>query len=318
MPLNRIRGSVHPRLKSWYRTRWLRWWKREKRRRSSEFGALVTSRKDWLFETLPKDAAEYQYNIFTKESQRRLAHRLGLATADVYLSGVSLAAALDYVEREGLERFVIKPDSSHNSIGFRPLARTGDRFRDLRDGKELTIGGLRRTLHREYGGRGRPDAWVVEELLLPASGAIAPVEDFKFFCFGGRAELIAQTWRISSKPWKRRIWYTRDWEPVVVKSQNRNHDEAKVPASAADLVAFAEHAAAQLAYPFMRVDLYDTSRGIVFGEFTPGPGSRHGFTPEWDARLAQLWREAAARLDHDIRSGTIRPLGPEREALAAD
>ncbi len=318
MALSRFREVAPSQLKRWFRKLWVPVWNGRERRRTSEFGALVADRKRWLFDTLPPDAAAYQYDIFTKESQRRLATRFGLATADVYVTGAPLAEALDHVERHRLDRFVIKPNSSRSAIGFRALVRTPEGFRNLRTGKVHSIEQLRHGLLREYDGRGRPDAWILEELLVPADGAVAPIDDFKFYCFGGRTELIYHTWKLDRKPWKRRNWYTRDWEPVTVSVRGPNDDEPRVPANAARLLEAAEHAAAQLAYAFMRVDLYDTSRGVVLGELTPGPGGRHSFTPEWDAHLARLWRNAASDLSEGIRSGRVRPLGPEPEAIAAD
>ena len=78
--------------------------------------------------------------------------------------------------------------------------------------------------------------------------------------------------------------------------------------------ACAEAAASQTCYPFLRVDLYDTSRGIVFGEFTPGPGPRSGFNAEWEARLAKRWLEAAKTRENGLHSGAIKPLISEKQA----
>ena len=92
-------------------------------------------------------------------------------------------------------------------------------------------------------------------------------------------------------------------------------DRPKVPAAPLsdrrqELLATAEAAASALCYPFIRIDLYDTSRGVVLGEFTPGPGRRYAFLPDWDVRLSRRWREAAAALEEGIGSGRIRPLMP--------
>ncbi len=80
------------------------------------------------------------------------------------------------------------------------------------------------------------------------------------------------------------------------------------------MLAIAERISAKLCYPFIRVDLYDTSRGPVVGELTPGPGRRYAFSPQWDARLSQRWLEVARVLETGIRSGRIQPLGPPSRA----
>ena len=41
---------------------------------------------------------------------------------------------------------------------------------------------------------------------------------------------------------------------------------------------------------FMRIDLYGTTRGAVFGEFTPQPHGGRGYTIEADEWLGSLWR----------------------------
>ena len=53
---------------------------------------------------------------------------------------------------------------------------------------------------------------------------------------------------------------------------------------------------------FTRVDLYATTRGAVFGEFTPQPQGGKGFTPAADRWLGSLWRgkEGADDLEHRI------------------
>jgi hypothetical protein len=54
--------------------------------------------------------------------------------------------------------------------------------------------------------------------------------------------------------------------------------------------------------PFVRVDLYESDKGLSLGEITLRPGSlwKHKylqtFTPEWDRKLGEMWEEAEARL----------------------
>lgn len=301
------------------------WWhderKRDRRRlastpsvgRSGEptFGALVSARKRWLFETLPVASAELHYDLFTKESQRRMAERLGLSTAQTYLAGAPLDEALAFVERRRLERFVIKPNLSSSSIGVRPLVREGDWFRKINGGRIRGIEGVKRDLVRARPRRGRTEEWIVEELLLPPDGAEAPLDDYKFYCFGGRMEFVAHMWKASRRPHKRWANYTRDWEPVEVITGKPNVPPAAISPRRRELVETAEAASAQLCYPFIRIDLYDTSRGVVLGEFTPGPGRRYDVLPDWDERLSLRWREAAAELEEGIRSGRIHPLMPD-------
>ncbi len=268
----------------------------------------MTHRKRWLFDNLPPEAAEYQYDIFTKESQRRLAKRLGLSTAEVYLSKVPLSDAIEFIRRERLERFVLKPNLSRSSIGFRSLVREGNVYRDVRSGTVRPLETIELALRKETKSLEADDEWILEELLAPADGSTAPLDDFKFYCIGGRTELIYHGWRRVRPPKKWRSWYSRAWEPVQPSVKGPNQGVARAPIHGRQLLEVAELVSARLAYPFIRVDLYSTSRGVVLGEFTPGPGGRHNFVPEWDDRLTRRWLETARELEDGIRSGRIQPL----------
>jgi hypothetical protein len=276
------------------------------------FGNLVASREAWLFEHLPPDAAAYQYDIFTKTSQKRLARRLGLRVADDHVVDAPLADAIAHVEAHDLESFVIKPNLAHSARGCRGVLRVdGGRYRDLRTLREWTLPELEDDVRRDVASMGRPDEWVVEELLLPVDGSPAAIEDYKIYCFGAKAELIAHKRPIEGTTEYFIQIFTRDWSPVNVGLADRDEGEERAPVNGARLVEVAERAAGRLAYPFIRIDLYDTTKGIVLGEFTPGPGRRYDFNAEWDERLTRLWHEAAAELKEGIRTGRITPLGPE-------
>jgi len=309
---------------------WLRAWYHRRRRQRSlrrgngpgepvpggvSFGDLVRNRRDWLRTHLPPASLDLHLDVMTKESQKRLARRLGLEVAVDHVVGRPLAEALAHVERAGLERFVIKPTSSYSGIACHAFVREGARYRDLRSGRWLRMGELGQLLRRERI-RDRDDRWLVEELLLPPDGALAPIADYKFYCFGGRVELIVHKRAAPGPKGYHAQLYDRDWHPVNVGLEDRDDPVAEAPLNGARLVATAERAAASLCYPFIRIDLYDSHRGVVLGEFTPGPGRAYGFNAEWNARLVRRWQEATAALEEGLRSGRVTPLGAEPSALA--
>jgi hypothetical protein len=312
------RTSLHDLLPEWVKA----WRRRSRERRSvrrgnrpaapvaadASFGALVDGRERWLFATLPPAAAELHWDIFAKDSQKRLARRLGLEVAHGFASGVTLDAAFDRVEELGLDRFVIKPVSSYGGIACRSLIRERHRFRDLRTARRWRLGPLQRELRRHLP-RGRADAWIVEELLLPVDGELRPIEDYKLYCFGGTVELILHKRAARGRKGYQAQFHTRDWTPVNVGLEDHDDPVAVAPIGGARIVETGERIASRLCYPFIRIDLYDTSRGVVLGEFTPGPGRAYGFNPTWNARLVRRWHEAAAEIEDGVRTGRIRPLG---------
>jgi hypothetical protein len=277
------------------------------------FGDLIDNRREWLYSNLPLASAEYHYNLHSKQQQKRLAQQLGLALAQEYLSNVPLAEAIRFIEQSNLERFVIKPNASRSSAGCRCVVRDGDGYLDLRTGQSYRSSKqLGDDVSQEYRKLKRPDEWIIEELLLPVDGSLSLIEDYKFYCFAGVVELILHKKLIAGEKKQRVLWYTRDWKPVDVgKYKDRIHHTVEVPHNSRQLVETAEEASSKTCYPFVRVDLYDTSRGIVFGEFTPGPGGRHDFSPEWSERLSKRWFEAAGTLEDGLHSGRIQPLYPE-------
>jgi hypothetical protein len=282
------------------------------------FGDLIDNRHEWLYENLPPASAKYLHNLHAKQQQKSLAQQLGLSVAKEYLMNVPLAEAIQYIERTRLDRLVIKPNSSHSAIGCRCVVRNGQDYLDLRKGKTYRLQELERELAEEYGGLNRPDEWLVEELLMPADGSIDLIEDYKLYCFAGRVELILNKKQklIAGKKECRVQWYTRDWKPVDVGQASDLLDSSlEVPDHASQLVAIAKSTSARLCYPFIRIDLYDTTRGIVLGEFTPGPGRRHEWNAEWNERLVAWWFEAARTLEDRLRSGKVQPLYPKAEGV---
>jgi hypothetical protein len=284
------------------------------------FGALISERKQWLFDHLPEDVARYQYDIFHKTSQKRLAARLGMSVASTLFGPAPLSEVIEYLRTSAPERFVIKPNSGHSRIGFHRFLHERGVFTEVGRRGRRRLGAVHEMLRRDFAGRARPDEWLVEEMLLPADGAVRAIDNYHFFCFAGRVEFIMHV-RPAERPSERALldWYTRDWLLTDVKARRPNAGPARAPVNAPQLLATAEGAAARLCYPFIRMDLYATNRGIVFGEFTPGPGGLNFFKPEVYERLGRLWYEAEALVLERIRTGELQLLGPEavREAVAA-
>lgn len=79
--------------------------------------------------------------------------------------------------------------------------------------------------------------------------------------------------------------------------QPLNLGEAVVPESAKEMADMARSVSAGLNTPFVSVDMFDSRRGPVVGELTPGPGGPYFgglfvFSDAFDQRLAHQWRKA--------------------------
>ena len=300
------------------RTRWRLSWARGARAKSGSrpaaFAALVAARREWLFQHLPEQSAHFIYDLHGKDKQKRMASRLGLSVAAEYLEDATLDDALAFIETLPHDHFVLKPNSGRSGSGVFCLRREAGAYRDLKSGKLRTAAQLKQLAGESYGKLGRADSWLVEELLLAPGSSAQATGDFKFFCFGGRAELILQKGVTRGRGKRRHVirFYDRDGVPVDTGLRpDMVSDRLVLPPSSGALLAEAERASALLTIPFIRIDLYETHRGVVLGELTPGPGGLRSLNEEWDERLARRWRASAEALERGLREGAIQPLMPE-------
>ncbi len=117
---------------------------------------------------------------------------------------------------------------------------------------------------------------VAEELLQTPSGTIP--EDYKFFCFNGRVELI----QIDFSRFKnhRRNLYDRDFNLLPATLFYSQYEKPFNKTEKLDeSIRLAEKLASD--FDFIRVDLYIVEKKIYFGELTNYPGNGfQAFTPD--------------------------------------
>lgn len=105
------------------------------------------------------------------------------------------------------------------------------------------------------------------------------VSDYKFYCFNGKPEFIEVNIKKESKVW--RSYLDTSWNPLEF-SRNKiplYDKQVEKPESLEEMVRVAEKLAGK--FPFVRVDLYEINRRIIFGELTFYPAdARHPFSPE--------------------------------------
>jgi hypothetical protein len=144
---------------------------------------------------------------------------------------------------------------------------------------------------------GREDGpFLIEELLENHDGAPGIPLDYKFYCFGAEMVFvhIIQRNSTSDRSLNRHWFLTEDWSPLHMKIKRLELADSKIPEKPpffSEMLQMAQALGGGL-NAFMRVDLYATTRGPVFGEFTPFPNKGRGYTPEADAWLGSLWHGA--------------------------
>ena len=282
-------------------------------RRRSTGNRTVTPRSRQI------DAQEPSFAYKIRESQdvwrraRELKVPLPLQAVDHKLDGARFAASFGVRTPEILcppvplaelrppsrTRFTLKPVHGTSAKGVLLLERMGSGFREiLSDDFHSSWSSALAAAEAETGSRSR--TFYIEELLLPDVCSGGFLDDFKFYSFYGKVGLILQKRRVTRRESLYR-WLNRSWECVDTgRYVTRLAPNLPDPSSKAELVAVAELLSAAVPVPFLRIDLYSTPEGGVFGEFTPHPGGFNTFSKEWDIMLGHLYEEAAARLQMDL------------------
>lgn len=236
-----------------------------------------------------------------KLANRELGERAGLSVPALLQGPCSLNAM-----EQPTGSVVIKPVTGCSAKGVVPLLDAGyGAFVHMFTGKQITWSdAVAEALAEKHTKRNlrllerfHPDAvrspWILEELVTQY-GSLS--YDWKAYCFGGRVEVILQGSRAWGKRYREIKWWDRDWRPVgdiqpTVKTQPHRSD-FPAPAHPEQMIDAFEAVASIVDSAFVRVDLYESDAGIVFGETTPFPtgGTAH-FSPEWDRRLGDRWAE---------------------------
>lgn len=130
---------------------------------------------------------------------------------------------------------------------------------------------------------------VIAEALLPLTldekGNETSLEDFKFWCFNGRAHYVWYMGNRRSDMSKDIMIYDKEWNPcpqyVSISQENHLAKPLPMPNSYKRMIEVAEKLSEGM--PCVRVDLYNINGAIYFGEltFTSTGGLMYAFTDEF-------------------------------------
>lgn len=217
------------------------------------------------------------------EAQRRDP---GIAVPRTIWHGTDLA---ELVAQPLPNRWVLKPNHASQMVH---LGRGRPTVAEL---ERITAGWLeptlQETLFEEWAYQHAERCLLVEEWIGDDDGA--PPPDLKLLCFDGQVAVIQV--HLSRYADHTVAFYDPSWRRLPV-STSKAPAAPDIPAPK-NLDLLLEHASRLSAgFDFIRVDLYDTDRGVFFGEFTPYPSSGLvDWTPEGvDRQLGDLWRLPAA------------------------
>ncbi len=210
-----------------------------------------------------------------KLAARAVVERLGIRTPELY----AVHEAADFPQPPQ-RRFVVKPANMYSAQGVWLCEEGPKGFTARSHFAQREVREWSRVLENLARFPGR---YLVEEHLGFA-------DDWKAYCFP-QVEAIRQVRR--GRP-RRVKWWSATGEPLgCIERPGRVLVDPSLPAPRhpEELARVAETIARALGSPFVRIDLYDTERGVVFGEITPCPGEPL-FVDEWDRRLGAAWRRS--------------------------
>jgi glutathione synthase/RimK-type ligase-like ATP-grasp enzyme len=228
-----------------------------------------------------------------KHAGRDLARSLGVAVPRLLAAPAPLAE----LQPPEASRFVLKPVRGSTSHGVFALVATEDgRYRSILDRLEHTWDEVIDLAREAMTVRPISQEFLVEELVDGPGDRELPF-DWKCYCLGGRVELVMQKDarnRRKSSQARFKFWSTAFEDLGPIRHADRLDRSLPPPEHPEALVAAAEAIAGALPGVFVRVDLFDTPEGVVFGEITPHPGGRQLFVPEVDRALGEAWERAEA------------------------
>ncbi|CUS49602.1 TupA-like ATPgrasp, partial [Idiomarinaceae bacterium HL-53] len=127
-------------------------------------------------------------------------------------------------------------------------------------------------------------AWIIESFKQGTLPSAAVPFDYKFYVFQGQVGLIFQIDRNANPP--RVAMFDGSFKPLTLGEDYKLREGSVqpatpiIPARAMEFVWWAQLLSRETDSPFVSVDLFDTTEGPVFGEYTFSPGAvqKHMFT----------------------------------------
>ena len=204
------------------------------------------------------------------------------------------------------DEFVIKPQDGASNNGVFLIKRNDDNtFFDSMRNKNFTAEEMIAEYldeHKRFKSINLPV--YVEERYLSADSKYQIPLDYKGYCFNGKVELIMQrnvNFGRKSADW-RFAYYDRDWNKLgTVRNGIAYDDNLEPPKEKFEIIKEMERLSKLLPLEFCSMDMYNTKRGVAFGECTIHPGAYKAFSKEWDYKLGQLYAQSPKISEEDIQ-----------------
>ena len=224
----------------------------------------------------------WQRSLLNKWNSREFAAMHGVKVPELYWYGYRITdLPLDALP----DHFVLRSVWGTQKQGTHVFARG----RDLLDDRIYARTEFKAAMLRVYGRRSRFPI-LAEQFMTTADGRYEQGVEYRFYCMRGHVALIQQVeHRGRQGRWRH---YSTHWEPIrdAVNTEKHALDIRPRPARLEEMLDIAGRLGAACG-TFMRVDLYETTNGCFFGEFSSTPSWARRFTPWADDHLGRLWQQ---------------------------
>lgn len=267
----------------------------------SSFKAMLVART--RKQQLTTTGSCHEWALNDKISSYNFLDLLGVRRPELYHKNVKIE---QLKPRKGV---AIKPVAGAAARGVYLAYDDGD-ILDVKASEKLTDWSMmqarmRANIKRNYVKR---DAWLVEELILGDSKAKTPSVDLKFLCFYGEIALVRE---ISRYPETLDCWWDVNGDAVDTGQRLNAERLLQGKGVTAEQLALVKSISEQIPAPFIRIDFLLSDGELVFGEFTPRPGSFAQFNEQTDRMLGDCFLAAEARLVNDLLNGKTFPVYKE-------
>jgi hypothetical protein len=225
----------------------------------------------------------WQRCLLNKWNSREFAALHGAQVPELYWSGRDAAAMpIDSFP----EYFAIRPAWGTATRGTHVVSGTTDivtgvTYKDRKSLKDVVL---------KERGRFSVFPLLVEEFMTTPEGKYESSIEYKFYMFGKHAGPIMTVQRRDGAKFLRH--YTPNWE--IINDSFRTSfpldDPLPKPQDFDRMIEISTRLGGAFG-TFVRVDLYLTSKGIYFGEFSSIPAGYRDFTPFADEYLGRSWEE---------------------------
>lgn len=241
------------------------------------------SRRSHLDSEASWKCCEYwQRKLYSKWNSRQFAIKLGMRVPDLYWAGEDVRA----LPLEALpESYVIRFCSGHSSRQVWVMDGNCELLRD----RQYTTESLRQDLVATASAYPYRVFVMVEERLRRSDDRLGLCDDIKIHTFGDEIPFI-----ITRVGMTRYGYYFPDWRPVpfpVSNKKSREIVEFAKPRYLDEMLVWARRYSNAFG-SYVRVDLYDTETGPVFGELATQPCGGKCYTPQAERVLNEHWEKS--------------------------